>query len=262
MAAKHLLHTYLQQPSSKLSPDVRGFAAEFYTYQAVLADITIDTASTQEIFIGSDMNILFSYDILKHRGSGMLYGCAQPLFELIPQISELSRRRMKDERDYGRCSVENLNTYFLLRDKVEQYAVPTENTEVSFVICGLLYQQAILVYLETSIRKFELISPGHSEFIENALNKFVNLLNSLPTASPICTTLCWPIMVLGSWATTNHHRTTIRRRLEAMSDSLGMACFRQSQNLLDTIWTCESLYADSDGIQMVMRSNNFKMLFA
>lgn len=261
-AAKHLLHVYLQQSSSKSSPDVRGFVAEFYSYQAVLADISIDTTSVKEIFIGEDIDTLFSNDVLTHRGSGMLYGCAQSLFQLIPQISELSRRRMQDEQDYGRCSVENLNTYFRLRDMIEQHALPLENVEASFAVCSLLYQQAILVYLETSIRKFELISPGHSSFIENALNKFINLLNSLPVASPICTTLCWPIMVLGSWATSTYHCTAIRQRLEAMSEFLGMGCVRQCQRLLEIIWAYDSIYADSSGIQMVMNSNNLKISFS
>lgn len=259
-AAQHLILSCFQLPSSVLATNLRGFIAEFYAYLAVLADISFE----KDVQDGSciEFPLLFANDILSHRAAGMLLGCAQGLFELIPQISRLSRRRLIEEEDFGRCSVETLNTYFHLRDHISQWNAPADGTESSHVICGLLYQQALLVYLESSIRKFELISPESTSFIENALDRFVNLLNSLPVESPISTTLSWPIVVLGSCARSTRHREIIASRLEKLSKSLGMGCIRQSQRLLEKIWSVDSLGSDSSQVQATMKLHNLQMMLA
>lgn len=155
-----------------------------------------------------------------------------------------------------------LNEYFQLRDHISQGIAPEVGTEASHVICALLYQQALFVYLETSIRKFEFTSPISTPFIENAMERFVNLLNLLPVDSPISTTLSWPIVVLGSCARSACHREVIGLRLENLSTSFGMRCIRQSHPLLEKIWSIDNPGWDSSSIHAAMKLHNLKMMLA
>lgn len=259
-AAQHLLLPCFQLHSSVLGSNLRGFIAEFYAYLAVLADISFEKEPPGGICI--DYPLLHANDILSHRSAGMLLGCAQGLFQLIPQISRLSKKRLYDEEEFGRCSVETLNEYFQLRDDISQWNAPAVGTESSHVICGLLYQQALLVYLETSIRKFELKSPTSTSFIDNAVDRFVNLLHILPIESPISTTLSWPIVVLGSCARSTCHREVIGTRLAYLSQSLGMGCIRQSHRLLEKIWSIDNPDWDSSRVHAAMKFHNLKMMLA
>lgn len=64
----------------------------------------------------------------------------------------------------------------------------------------------------------------------------LSLLDLLPVQSWVVTTMCWPIAVLGSYATLQAHRSTIRQYLMDMEVTFGFQNMARTRMLLEYIW--------------------------
>lgn len=256
-ATRHLLGVCIQKGS--ISPDTLGFIAEVYSYTAVVSNISMDIYWDE--WLNSDNPTLFQPEILSHRGSGMLYGCAQQLFQLIPQIAMLAKERRMDEDELGTYSDESLSMYRLLRGKIKQWQASVRVADATVNVCGRIYQKALLTHLETSFYKYDQ-SSHLPEYVNDALDSFVSLLDEFPPESPISTTICWPLVVFGCCATQDRHQRVIKAMLESTYDNLGMASIRQCRDLVGTIWDSGKTYTDAWSLESVMTERNMHVAFA
>ncbi|RQM07481.1 hypothetical protein DH86_00002995, partial [Scytalidium sp. 3C] len=90
--ARFLLQTCLRLPESQLDEDTRTFIIERYAYTAALANITLGAESDDWIL--DDMSLLLP--IMKNglgNSSSNMSGHIHELFQLIPTVSKLARKR-------------------------------------------------------------------------------------------------------------------------------------------------------------------------
>jgi hypothetical protein len=87
--------------------------------------------------------------------------------------------------------------------------VPQLDADLDWVVCGRIYQQALMVYLETARIEVE-------TDITQYIHATIDLLDILPQTAPTSVTLCWPLVMIGSRTTNEEYPEIIRQRLEAM----------------------------------------------
>lgn len=76
--------------------------------------------------------------------------------------------------------------------------------------------------------------------VKDLISQAVVLLDEMPVISAISTTLCWPLAVLGSYATLRSHRVTIQSFLVDMEMLFGFRNMGQTRSLLESIWNRNS----------------------
>lgn len=188
---------------------------------------------------------------ISNKSFGILVGCAHELFEMIPQVSAYGRKRRRDymhgtkrghepdtPNDEGLIDDDWADelTYYSLQAKILAWQ-PPEGAHEDFVTCGLIYQQALLCYLDISY----ITSPitAHSDMPDSIMQRFGVLdvlLAKLPLDAPISSTLCWPLALFGSVAREGPQRAMVLGRLEAMWQFLRIGNIMSTMNLLKRLW--------------------------
>lgn len=222
------------------------FLKEYYAYIACITDLTADPETdVPDVGVPSGIAPLTS-----DRSSGMFFGCAYDLFELIPDISKLAARVRKlcsqtpepleiltfDEecRLLGKSQAE-------LHSRIIAWQ-PPPNSDPDFVLCGKIYQQALLVYHNSAFHG-SLGELSFPLFIHESLDTVTSLLNSLPLDAPGSATLIWPLAFLGTLAKEQRHRKIIFMRLEAIWRNMAAGNVRATMHFLNRVWADDSLAA-------------------
>lgn len=235
-AYRHLLFSALQLPSSRLDDEVRTFFVEIYSFLIVVSEISFGEDSNGWIL--EDASFLLPLISVKGRNPGFICGSAHSLFQLIPQASALVRRRITEQTNLGSTSWETVSAFLSMRSTVQRWE--SQATNSADIICGKLYQQAILIYLETCFGAFDTIGTvaffEYSTAVQQAFETSMSLLESVPVDSAASTTFCWPLVVIGACAMTSQHQTTIYKRLMDISDHLGINHARRAAELLEIVW--------------------------
>lgn len=235
-AYRHLLFSALQLPSSRLDDETRTFLVEIYSFLVVVSEISISENS--DGWILEDASFLFPLISVKGRGSGFICGSAQNLFQLIPQASAVARKCIAEQTNFGSTSWETVSAFLSIRSTVQRWG--SQATNSADIICGKLYQQAILIYLETSFRTFDQTGAvaffEYSTAVQQAFQISISLLESFPIDSAVSTALCWPLVVIGACAMTSQHQSIIYQRLIDTSDYVGISHARRAAQLLEMVW--------------------------
>lgn len=193
---------------------------------------------------------------------GHMCGCWLSLLMLIPQIVNLKHKMDSEASESGRLSADCVITFASLQQKIAQYEPPVQ-VEEEALLSGKLYQQAMLLYLLTTLNIPRHASEGtHRDAIEDAITQAFHHLQGIPLAARISTTLLWPLVVLGSCITENCMRNLIRTRLRSMSETLGFATMRNTWNLLEHIWKEQSIGCGPWELWRAMRDRQIWLLFA
>lgn len=247
--ARSLLLEWIETPEARRESTLRAFLVEIYLYTATLTS----TPFGKEIqnLILQDSHLLFPL-LTTGNGTGALLGCAHGLFELIPQIyarSKVSSNATTMMVEY--YSPTYLDFQLLLTRIVEW--LPPENTLSAFAACGKIYQQALLVFLYTSVGTCYIDLWSLQSLKDQCLDTVQSLLESLPIHAPISGTLTWPLAMVGSCARTPEHRDMIRRRLNSLYEQLNISCFAQLLYVLEILWESGVENSDIFHLEQLMR---------
>ncbi|KAF5495274.1 hypothetical protein CGCS363_v009056 [Colletotrichum siamense] len=204
-AVRVLLHEASSLSNSQLGPDTRAFLRERYAYIMTLAHISMGQES--DLWVQEDIAQLFPTSKAEPE-SHFKSGCVHELFGLVPMVSVVARRT-RDELRRGTGLVEATIECWRLRSIISSWQ-PRSDDEV-YRLCGLLYQQTLLVYLESA-------------------------LETVPVDSPISTSMCWPLAIFGSCARSVGHQNAISSRLEELSLTYATQSVRDTRRLLEMIW--------------------------
>ncbi|CAH0057597.1 unnamed protein product [Clonostachys solani] len=221
-ALSALIQKALRLPESQLPKDTRAFLIERYMYTMTLAHITMGSESDEWVL--NDGNIL--YPMLE---SSPIHA----LFKLIPRVSVLSRH-WAAETQAGSVSDS------LFREKEELYTLISSwepnSREINYTLCGIVYQQALLVYLASIPEGNREALSGYPDTVQELFDTFLPFLMSTPPESPISTMLCWPLAIFGSCAGDGEHRRVIHERLQLLSQIYSAQSVRDTMILLEKMW--------------------------
>ncbi|KAH0431919.1 C6 transcription factor [Colletotrichum camelliae] len=219
-AVRVLLHEASSLSNSQLGPRTRAFLKERYAYIMTLAHISMGQESDQ--WVQDDIAQLFPTSQAEPE-IHMISGCVHELFGLVPMVSVVARRT-RDELQQGIGLGEAVIECWRLRSIISAWR-PRSDDEV-YRLCGQLYQQTLLVYLESALES----EPGHLSahgsglsLTEKTLDGLIRFLGKVPVDSPIST----------------KHRNAISRRLEELSLMYATQSVRDTQRLLEMIWEQE-----------------------
>ncbi|KAI1936227.1 hypothetical protein LOZ66_004684 [Ophidiomyces ophidiicola] len=250
LRAAHILFSMIQSSPSSLhiEDSMLEFLKEFYTYIFRITELSNDSQTV--ILHGSVSHVppTNEFSWLSGKSYGMLVGCSYELFDMIPQVSALARRKRQKikeaqkqrSRGYGSTVPEGGDTdemaCRILRSRILAWRPPPD-ARPDFVTCGLIYQQAILCYLDTAFSNPPLTAQSPlPDFVLQRLDRFVVLLDQLPADAPISHTMCWPLAMFGSLSRRTDHRKLILDRLQAMWELLRLGNIRTTMNFLQKLW--------------------------
>lgn len=232
-ASRQFLFTALKLQSSQLDDETRAFLVEVYAYAAITANISFGPSS--DAWIMKDATLLLPMLPANKDQVLTVSGCPPDLFELIPRVSILASKQLEQE-NLGYSSWDIASEHLSLRGRIQRWT--SKSTDPHVMACHRIYQQAVLVYLESAFSKDSLseLSDDCSSPIQHAFDVFIESLDQLPVESPHATTLCWPLVVFGSCAKTSYHQSIIRQRLLNLHRVIGAKNLKETLRFLEDLW--------------------------
>lgn len=228
-----------------MDESILEFLKEFYIYITRITDISYDSERPpSETGSENDPNSVVSR--VGTKSHGMLVGCAYEIFNMIPRVSALARRkrgRLRN-RDTGKQMTED-QARELEEDRASYHAMhayiqawqPVSDVDPDITICGAIYQQAVLCYLDVSFADPSLVAePQLPLIVQERFDTLNPLLEALPLEANISSTLCWPLALFGSLAKDETQRDIIYRRLQAMWDVLKIGNITATMKFLERLW--------------------------
>ncbi|KMP07205.1 hypothetical protein CISG_06823 [Coccidioides immitis RMSCC 3703] len=248
-AAHILFNVVLSSPSSlRIDESILEFLKEFYTYVLRITEISNDSQII--VLHGSVRQETPTGDFawVSGKSYGMLVGCSYELFDMIPQVSALARRKRQRIKENSKQSSSSARSkhqeepdtdemaYRILRSRILFWRPPSDARQ-DFITCGWIYQQAILCYLDVSFANPPITAQTPlPRFIHERFERLKCLLDELPIDAPISHTLCWPLALFGSLARKADHRELILNRLQAMWELLRLGNINTTMNFLKRLW--------------------------
>lgn len=209
--------------------------------------------------------------------SGVLFGCARGLFNLIPRVLTVCKRMAAEMGNHLLAS--SSSSYYDNKDAGEftrhhgQVSHATEQArlglvgqvsrwqpecssddDVGMATAGRLYQLALSALLYTDC---------YDPHMQDLLNRVPDLLQLIPATCSVSTVLCWPLSVIGSVVQADGCRFAIRDYLVEMSAWYKFANIRQTVELLDELWSMTDPPRVSGGLTvryMMKRNGNYFIL--
>ena len=245
------------------------FGRELYAYFLALSCIcTPDDAADPTVV--QESSFVFS-EIAEYGYTGALFGCSDALFSLAPeavsflkasrrlQMTHLASRSEETVSQTESGAVKEagclLSEIALLLTKVSLWE-PDKLSDITFAMSGRILQLALTILLVeashwctvvTSAHRGETVQAPVSFRTQSRSNlqfqtsplvaEFVAFLAKLPAQSWIATTMCWSVVVLGSYATLPSDRATIQQYLQTMEATFGFRNMTRARVLLEHIWS-------------------------
>lgn len=223
---------------------------ELYLYFAILLYIPLGPDSESSIF--HDSEVLFQQLGDKRRLSPLL-GCSHELFALIPQVFDLARKRQASlNNSDGQLFASQTAEFASLFEKIMMWCPPA-GVNADFLYCGIIYQQALLVFLITSFRDPDANPSDDDPIVDRAFNILGAALDKLPYDAPTATTLTWPLAIFGSSSNVPEHRDLIRKRLSGLHSRLEIPCFGQLLRVLEALWKSPDPVNGMESFKIVMK---------
>jgi hypothetical protein len=250
-----------REPSSPLV----DLLAEQYCFLAICSNITLDSDST-----GRSIPIdphFFPLERLNYTSNiyGSMFGIAHRLYELIPTISlSAQHAASKPESSHSTSTLKRFEQKIVDWDfnrylPLNAYTDQSDITGAHRHIAALIYQKALLIFLYISFHGRQPPTGALLDRIEPCLTEFCRLITSLPTDSPLMTTMMWPVIIAGSCMRDAAQRNQIRQLLDFPNS---MSTVTRTLDLLNCIWEDQSHHSmiyGLCGIELTMKRGNINL---
>ncbi|KAJ5507978.1 hypothetical protein N7527_010121 [Penicillium freii] len=260
-AANSLLVKLLAQSDSAVPRDLKDFVIEYYTYTATVSMISIDARFSGQLFLNLDLEQR-SRELLQTQYVGNLCGCWLELLLLIPCIFDLGRQWIMDDTQAAVPTADDIAMFASIQAQIIRWSpYPNVGTEVR--LAGLIFQEAILIYLYTSLGGFQYTRDGmYKGMVENAVTEAMSYLCKLSPSARINSGLCWPIALVGSCLLNPDQQDCLRGRLNAMTEKFGLGNMHRTLLLLEAMWRSPASEAGPWNICRAMQENQIWISFA
>lgn len=231
---------------------------ERYVYMVTVAHVTI--GSEADSWILNDASMLCDL-LYSGSGSGDLTSGMHGLFKLIPLIAIFAQNQRRISASLH-ASHEAIGQYKTLYNTITSWM--PQSDDLIQQSCGVLYQQALLAYLASSVGEDTVIDGLESPrlVIERSFAAIQEIV-SLPTANrAVLTMLCWPLAILGSCAQSQSQKQWISEQFVFLANMYASESLTDTLRLLQKLWDGED--AQSQGpsrFTELMKQENTPVLF-
>ncbi|KAJ5551261.1 hypothetical protein N7535_000793 [Penicillium sp. DV-2018c] len=260
-AANSLLVKLFAQSDAAVPRDLKDFVIEYYTYTATVSMISIDARFSGQLFLNLDLEQR-SRELLRTQYVGNLCGCWLELLLLIPCIFDLGRQWSTDDTQAAISTADDIAMFASLQAQILRWS-PYPNVGPEVHLAGLIFQQAILIYLYTSLSGFQYTQDGmYRGLVETAVTEAMSYLSELSPSARINSGLCWPIAVVGSCLLDAEQQDCLRKRLTSMTETFGLGNMHRTLLLLEAMWQLPAADAGPWNICRAMHQNQIWISFA
>ncbi|KAJ5691951.1 hypothetical protein N7462_001374 [Penicillium macrosclerotiorum] len=260
-AANSLLVKLLAQSDAAVPRDLKDFVIEYYAYTATVSMISIDARLSGQLFLNFDLEHR-ARELLRTQYVGNLCGCWLELLLLIPCIFDLGRQWMIDNAPPIIPSADDIAMFASIQAQILRWS-PYSFVGPEVYLAGLVFQQAMLIYLYTSLGGYSYSADGmYKVLVENAVTEAINYLGELSPHARINSGLCWPIAVVGSCLEKPEQQERLRNRLTAMTSHFGLGNMQRTLLLLEAMWQLPAADTGPWNICRTMQQNQIWISFA
>ncbi|PYH91985.1 hypothetical protein BO71DRAFT_400908 [Aspergillus ellipticus CBS 707.79] len=260
-AANSLLIRLLAQSDTAVPKDLKDFVIEYYTYTAAVSMISIDARVSTQLLLDFELEQR-ARQLLQSEYVGNLCGCWLELLLLIPCIFDLGRQWLMHDDQPTMPTADDIAMFGSLQVQILRWA-PYASVPPEVFLAGQIFQQAMLLYLYTSLGGFSRTENGmYQGLIETAITDGMSYLGQLSATARINSGLCWPIAVVGSCLSNPGHQESLRRRLTTMVNTFGLGNMQRTLLLLENMWEMPLDEAGPWNICRAMQRNQIWISFA
>ncbi|KAE8323229.1 fungal-specific transcription factor domain-containing protein [Aspergillus sergii] len=234
-AANSLLTRLLSLSDTAVPKDLKDFVIEYYTYTAAVSMISIDARVSHQLLLNFDLEQK-ARQLLESEYVGNLCGCWLELLLMIPCIFDLGRQWMMLDGQPAMPTADDIAMFGSLQAQIMRWN-PFSFVTPEVFLAGRVFQQAMLLYLYTSLGSFSRTEHGmHQGLISTAITEAMSYLNQLSATARINSGLCWPIAVVGSCLYDIEQQEQLRQRLTTMVNTFGLGNMQRTLLLLESMW--------------------------
>lgn len=198
-----MLLTLMRDGQSAADQNLLGFFAEQYAYLALVSNVSFRPGR-----LGRYLEPELPCQSLEELNSGTqiygcLFGCSHQLYQSIPAICRLARKRQEEG---SRLSESSTSQHHALLEMLLAWEPDPNSADPGFEDAGRMYQRACLIFLHTSFHGALPPTDGLFDLIEPLLESFVESFSRLSYESAAWTTVSWPVLVAGSCMQKQHQR--------------------------------------------------------
>ncbi|KAJ5110614.1 hypothetical protein N7532_001149 [Penicillium argentinense] len=260
-AANSLLVKLLMQSDAAVPRELKDFVIEYYSYTATVSMISIDARLSGQLFLNFDLEQR-ARELLQTQYVGNLCGCWLELLLLIPCIFDLGRQWMMEDTPVPVPTADDIAMFASIQGQILRWS-PYPFVVAEVYLAGLIFQQAMLIYLYTSLGSYEHKADGmYNSLIQTALTEAMAYLAELSPEARINSGLCWPIAVVGSCLMNAEQQDCLRSRLVAMANHFGLGNMQRTLLLLEVMWQAPPSEAGPWNICRTMQQNQIWISFA
>ncbi|CAG8415248.1 unnamed protein product [Penicillium salamii] len=244
--ANYLMDYILRTNPASIQSSLGSYIVEVYVYHASLASFTVG---------GSDLAILQSNlkaETLtpQHGKVGMLSGCAQDLFGLMPKVSVLLQTITEAGGRLDTQRRQLTQDYRDLRSSIADWEPVC--TELGAVHCASLYKLSISLLLDVQFQP-----ETREEKAQYAFDDLKLLLSHLPPGTPYATTVTWPLFIFGMIAREEKEVDMIRAYLHSLTSIFGIGLMGTTLAYLERVWKSGN---HLDGLHRLVSNQNNMLL--
>ncbi|KAK5807514.1 hypothetical protein VI817_001772 [Penicillium citrinum] len=260
-AANTLLVKLLAQSDTAVPRELKDFVIEYYSYTATVSMISIDARLSGQLFLNLELEQR-ARELLQTQYVGNLCGCWLELLLLIPCIFDLGRQWMMEETPAVVPTADDMAMFASIQAQILRWS-PYPFVVAEVYLAGLIFQQAMLIYLYTSLGSYEHTADGiYNGLIQTAVTEAMSYLVELSPEARINSGLCWPIAVVGSCLVKPEQQECLRTRLVAMATHFGLGNMQRTLLLLEVMWQLPQGEAGPWNICRTMQQNQIWISFA
>lgn len=213
---------------------MRGFLLEMFTYFFTLSAFS----HGRFLFISQIRQLFGSPLLMRHQSYGMLLGTSRELFHIIIRFAQLCHQSKPEDSDTVEKRMELISLEWRLRNW--QFASadvdPDDLVDGDVMLASELYRLACLVSV---VKAMDPLLATNSPAVQELVSVFIATLEKLPLESPVNTTLCWPLVVVGCYALVGTHRRIISARLKKNIETYKGENLVNSLRFLRSTWKRE-----------------------
>ncbi|CAG8038680.1 unnamed protein product [Penicillium salamii] len=245
--ANHLMDYILRTNPASIQSSLGSYIMEVYVYHASLASFTVR---------GSDLAILQSNLkaenlAFQHGKVGMLSGCTQYLFGLMPKVSVLLQTITEARGRPDSQGHQFIQDYRDFRSSIADWEPVC--TELGAVHCASLYKLSISLLLDAQFQP-----ETREKKARHAFDDLKLLLSHLPPSAPYATTVTWPLFIFGMVARQEEEVEMIRTYLHSLISAFGIGLMGTTLAYLERVWKNDN---HLDGLHgLVSNQNNMPLI--
>ncbi|KAJ5885396.1 hypothetical protein N7495_009906 [Penicillium taxi] len=260
-AAHSLLIKLLGLNDAAIPRELKDFVVEYYTYTASVSMISIDARLSGQIFLNFDLAQQARL-LLRTQYVGNLCGCWLELLILVPCIFELGRQWMMDEAPPMVPTADEIATFASIQAQILRWS-PYSFVDAEVYLAGLIFQQAMLIYLYTSLGGYAYARDGmYKNLIRAAVREAMAYLEELTPSARVNSGMCWPIAVVGSCLESVDLQNRLRTRTKTMARHFGLGNMHRTLQLLEAMWELPAVETGPWNICRTMQDKQIWISFA